>query len=181
MPVSLPWRGNSCPLYFDRGWRRGAKKERAGEAIWATTRESMPVAIVALCKTLRARPAAQLQDELEIVSIVKNLCFFLIFWGMAARRRLPSCQFRGKVMLLWILSTAKYRGSGWAAPALGSRLALGAAASIFFESHQTRQCIGGFVLFRVFQGHRSLARLQERQQIRQLRRRQQLVVAGRHH
>jgi hypothetical protein len=34
--------------------------------------------------------------------------------------------------MLWIIATTQYRGSGWAALALGSRLALGAAASTFF-------------------------------------------------
>jgi hypothetical protein len=35
--------------------------------------------------------------------------------------------------MLWMFSTAPHRGSDWAALALGSRLALGVAASILLE------------------------------------------------
>jgi hypothetical protein len=48
------------------------------------------------------------------------------------------------VEMLWILSTAQYRGSGWAALALGSRLALGAAASIFLIHPKPTTSVGLF-------------------------------------
>ncbi len=62
--------------------------------------------------------------------------------GQSLRTDKPAVMFR----LLWIFHST-FRGSGWAAPALGSRLALGAATSNFFCARRApRSSIGLWVL-----------------------------------
>src|SRR5262245_13186812 len=68
-------------------------------------------------------------------------------------RSLATAGSAGMVGLLWMFSTAQNRGSGWAALALGCRLALGATTSTFaYHQAHEQEFVGLFFSSRVQRG-----------------------------